>query len=100
MFKQHQLIDYLSAAHNSSDFIFNNSVYVILYLSAQGIVSKVEFPADKNFLYGIQERELEHIYKSMSRWQPLFVGNTTVETKIVIRNGYTLSIFGEKNALQ
>ncbi|MBC7537113.1 MAG: hypothetical protein H7258_15590 [Ferruginibacter sp.] len=91
MFGQKKIRDYLSMAFISSDYSFNKQINATLDITASGIVSEVHFPADQNTLPGNEATELNHIYKTMPRWQPLFKGNTTIACRVSISRNFSIS---------
>ncbi len=91
-FTQKKLIDYISASFSSSNIIFNKPLNVLLYISSSGNVTKVEFPGDKTYLSSSEEKELQWIYSTMPRWQPLFYKNKTMAVKIMLSNNSSLSV--------
>lgn len=93
MFGQKKMADYISAAFFSSNYFFNKNIYAVLYISSSGIVTKVDFPADKNNLHSNEEIECRHIYESMPRWQPLFVGDNTKACRIVLTHNTKITDF-------
>lgn len=90
-FAQKKLNDYLSASFSSSTIVFNKLLKVLIHISSSGNVTKVEFPENKTYLSTNEESELNWIYTSMPRWQPLFYKNKTMPSKIIITNNTTLS---------
>ena len=91
-FAQKKMKDYLSAGFSASNMIFNKPIIVLLTISSAGIITKVEFPRDKNNLSVDEESELHWIYSRMPRWQPYFFKNRVRPTKILLSNNSTLSI--------
>jgi hypothetical protein len=91
-FSQKKLIDYLSASFSSSNIIFNKPLKILLHISSSGNVTKVEFLGDKTYLSSNEENELNWIYSTMPRWQPLFYKNKTIPVKIMLSNNSTLSV--------
>ena len=90
-FAQKKWIDFVSSGFTSSNMNFNKPINVVLTISSAGLVTKVDFPADKNNLSPDEETELRWIYSRAQRWQPYFSGNKVRAAKISISNNSRLS---------
>ena len=91
-FAQKNLSDYISASFNSANLWFTKNLAIALTISSAGIVTNVETPDNlkTNNLSFDQVREINRIFSNMPRWQPLFTGTNTKESKFVIhRNSIT-----------
>lgn len=86
MFGKSRIVDFISASYLASDFFTEKNIFVVLYISASGKVTKVAFPGNKNMLRVDQEHELTRIYLGMPRWQPLFKEKGTKESVIYLSN--------------
>lgn len=91
-FAQKKWVDFVSAGFTSSNMNFNKPINVVLSISSAGLVTKVDFPPDKNNLTPDEETELRWIYSRAQRWQPYFTGNRVRASKILVSNHSTLSI--------
>jgi hypothetical protein len=91
-FAQRKLIDHISAGFNSSNYVFNKPIYVVLSINSSGKITDVVFPKEMNNLSSSEEKELHWIYSTMPRWQPYFFRNETRAIKIGLVNNHSLSI--------
>jgi hypothetical protein len=91
-FAQKRMIDFLSAGFIGSKLNFNKPINVLLTISSSGLVTKVEFPRDKNNLSADEETELHWIYSKLQRWQPYFYENRVRAVKVLLSNNSSLSI--------
>lgn len=73
---------------------FNKPINVLLTISNSGLVTKVEFPKERNNLSPDEESEISWIYSKMPRWQPYFYGGKVREAKVMIGNNSSLEIMG------
>lgn len=78
MFGNARLIDYFYGKFHSSDFVFSKRIYSVISINESGIVTKVDFPRDKNNISIEEENELSYIFSTMQRWQPGFLKNKTI----------------------
>jgi hypothetical protein len=93
-FAQKRMVDFLSAGFISSNIIFNKPINVLLTISGSGLVTKVDFPRDKNNLLPHEESEIRWIYSKMPRWQPYFHGGRVRVARVMISNNSSLEIMG------
>ncbi|OQP51793.1 hypothetical protein A4H97_26665 [Niastella yeongjuensis] len=89
-FAQKKMVDFISAGILSSHMNLNKPVTALLTISSSGLLTKVEFPQDKNNLSPDEETEYNWIYSRMMRWQPCYRANKTHERKVLLKNSRKL----------
>jgi hypothetical protein len=90
MFGTESLMDFWYSKLHSSNYIFSKQLNVILILNESGIVEKIDFPIEKNYLNTDEQIEVSSFFQSIRRWQPFFSMNKTVRYSVLLSLGSTI----------
>jgi len=90
MFGTKTLKDFWFSRLSSSNYIFNKPIRIILVLDESGIVEKIDFPLEKNYLSIDEQIEVSSFFQSIGRWQPFFSMNKTTKYSLILNLGSTI----------